>query len=222
MAMAANMASDNLSSLIAEALDTFGERKPLWQLMFGGVFDRFPRLKVAFTEIHCDWVPETLTILDGFVKEHPMGMNLLPSEYWARHCAVGASCARFGDLAVRHEVGIDKVMFATDYPHVESSWPNSLEFVRATMGELPEAEVRKMLGNNAVAFYGLDKEYLDAIAQRVGPLPVSILGGPEVDPFLIDNFDQRAGLRKPVNLHMDELVEQVERDAREAHGVANS
>jgi hypothetical protein len=39
---------------------------------------------------------------------------------------------------------------------------------------------------------------------------------------LIDNFDQRAGLRKPVNLHMDELVEQVERDAQEAHGLANS
>jgi hypothetical protein len=105
---------------------------------------------------------------------------------------------------------------------VESSWPNSLEFVRATMGEMPEAEVRKMLGNNAIEFYGLDKEYLDGIARRVGPLPVSILGGPQVDPFLIDNFDQRAGLRKPVNLHMDELVEQVERDAQEAHGLANS
>jgi len=220
MAMAAGMASDNLSSLIAEALDTFGERKPLWQLMFSGVFDRFPRLKVAFTEIHCDWVPETLAILDKFAKEHPMNMKLLPSEYWVRHCAVGASCARFGDLAVRHDVGLEKVMFATDYPHVEGTWPNTLEFIRTTMADLPEFEVRKILGNNAIEFYGLDKDYLDGIARRVGPLPVSILGAPPVDPFFVDNFDQRAGLRKPVNLHIDELIPQIEKDAREAGDMA--
>lgn len=48
------------------------------------------------------------------------------------------------------------------------------------MTNLPEYEVRKMLGDNAIEFYGLDKDYLDGIARRVGPLPVTILGAPEV------------------------------------------
>ena len=184
MAAAANMAAEKVSSLIAEALDTFGERRALWQLMFGGVFDRFPGLKVAFTEIHCDWIPETLTVLDKFVQERPGTATLLPSEYWKRNCAVGASAMRYGDVAARHGVGLTKVMFGTDYPHVEGTWPNTLDFIRETMREIPEDEIRRLLGYNAIDFYGLDREYLDACAQRCGPMPADILGSHQtVDPF---------------------------------------
>jgi predicted TIM-barrel fold metal-dependent hydrolase len=215
MSLAATMAEGNLSSLIAEALDTFGERRSLWQLMFGGVFDRFPRLKVAFTEIHCDWVPETLVILDRFAKERAIAMELLPSQYWQRHCAAGASCARYGDIEARHQVGLDKVMFGTDFPHVESSWPNTLDFIRETMSDMTEDEARMVLGGNAIDFFGLDRDYLDGVARRVGPMPIDVLGGHhQVDAWLVDNFDKRGGLRKKANLHLDKLHAQLEQDAQ--------
>jgi hypothetical protein len=217
MAAAATMAEGQLTSLIAEALDTFGERRPLWQFMFGGAFDRFPGLKVAFTEIHCDWLPETLAILDKYAKENPGLLAKLPSAYFAEHCAVGASAMRYGDVAVRHEVGLTKLMFGTDYPHVEGTWPNTLDFLRETMRDIPEAEVRELVGYNAIEFFGLDREYLDACAMRCGPMPADILGeGQTVDPFLVDHFDLRAGLRKKPNVHVDKLLPQIQADARDA------
>jgi predicted TIM-barrel fold metal-dependent hydrolase len=217
MAAAATMAEDQLTSLIAEALDTFGERRPLWQFMFGGVFDRFPRLKVAFTEIHCDWVPGTLALLDDYARQHPGLLERLPSEYFERHCAVGASAMRYGDVAVRHEVGLSKLMFGTDYPHVEGTWPNTLDFIRETMREIPEDEVRLLLGGNAIEFFDLDRAYLDQCALRCGPMPAQLLGPDQsVDPFLVDHFDQRAGLRKSANLHLDKLLAQVEADVEQA------
>lgn len=148
------------NSFLSELFETFGERRPLWQLMWGGVFDRFPRLKVAFQEIHADWVPPTLAYLDRLHANDPGVMKLKPSEYWTRHCGVGTSLMRYGDVAVRHEVGVDKLMFGSDYPHFEGTWPNTHDWIRATLGEVPEVEARAILGENAIEFYGLDRALL--------------------------------------------------------------
>jgi predicted TIM-barrel fold metal-dependent hydrolase len=103
------LADEAASSVLAEALDTFVERRALWQLMWGGVFDRYPHLKISFVEIHCDWVPWTLAQLDKYAAETPM--KLKPSEYWERHCAIGGSCLRYGDVAARNALGIEELMF---------------------------------------------------------------------------------------------------------------
>lgn len=185
--------------LLEKAFQTFGERRPLWQLMWGGVFDRFPQLKVAFVEVHGDWVPATLAYLDRVHATEPGPMKLTPSEYWRRHCAVGGSLMRYGDVAARHEIGLDKLMFGTDFPHLESTWPNTKDYIRATLDDIPVEEARAILGENAINFYGLDRALLEKTAKRIGPLPSEILGGGHrVDPRLLRHFEFSTGIHKPV------------------------
>jgi predicted TIM-barrel fold metal-dependent hydrolase len=192
--------------------DTFVERRPLWQLMFGGVFDRFPGLRVSFVEIHCDWVPATLAYLDRRHAEGASTMKLKPSEYWERHCAIGGSLMRHSDVAVRHEVGLNKFMFGTDYPHPESSWPNTHDAIRTTLGGVPEFEARRILGINAIEFYGLDRELLAKEARRCGPVAAQVLGQHHVDEAILKSFEDRAGIGKSPRIHAERLADAVDED----------
>jgi predicted TIM-barrel fold metal-dependent hydrolase len=205
-------ASDHQSSFLAEFFESFVERRPLWQLMWGGVFDRFERLKVAFVEVHCDWVPATLEYLDHVHTAEPGPMRLTPSEYWRRHCGVGLSLMRYGDVAARRGVGIEKLMFGTDFPHVEGSWPNTHDWIRATLGSVPESEARQILGENAINFYGLDWPLLTKTAKRIGPLPSDLFGHHVVDRELIRHFEYRAGIDKLADVKEDRLAQTVEED----------
>ena len=131
------------------------ERRTLWQMMWGGVFDRFPNLRVVFTEIRADWLPATLAHLDRRYIETGRPMKLTPSEYWRRNCASGASFMRRSDLAARDVVGIDRMMFGTDYPHTEGTFPRSKEQVSIDFAGIPDAEVYQMVVGNAARLYGL-------------------------------------------------------------------
>lgn len=207
-----NLDSQKQDSILVEFFESFDERRALWQLMWGGVFDRFPRLKVAFIEIHGDWVPGTLAFLDAKHAADPGPLTMKPSEYWARHCAIGNSLMRYGDVAARHGVGVERVMFGTDYPHMESTWPNTQDWIRVTLGSIPEVEARGILGENAIKFYGLDRALLEKTAKRIGPLPGEIFGEHHVDPRIIQHFSFRAGIDKPINLHSERLAEVFEID----------
>ena len=75
---------------------------------------------------------------------------------------------RYGEVRARHEIGIDKLMFGTDYPHMEGTWPNTQDWIRTTLGAIPETEARMILGENAIEFYGLDRELLERTARHRG------------------------------------------------------
>ncbi|MBO0854283.1 MAG: amidohydrolase family protein [Nocardia sp.] len=199
-------------SLLAQFFESFTERRPLWQLMWGGVFDRFPKLKVVFDEIHADWVPPTLAYLDAKHAAEPGAMKLTPTEYWKRHCGVGTSLMRYGDVAVRHEIGIEKVMMGTDYPHMEGTWPNTHDWIRQTLGGIPENEARAILGENCIDFYGLDRPLLEKHAKRVGPLVGELFDGRQLDPKLVKHFEFRAGIGKSVNFDEAQMTEAFEND----------
>ena len=96
-------------------------------------------------------------------------MSLRPSEYFARNIGVGASCVLRPDLDVRDEVGLDKVMWGNDFPHPEGSWPNTAQYFKDNFSNFPERDGRKILGENAVNFYGLDRQRLQVIANEIGP-----------------------------------------------------
>jgi predicted TIM-barrel fold metal-dependent hydrolase len=154
--------------------------RPMWHLIFGGVFEKFPGLKFAITEVSEFWVPHLLEMMDvrasvkhttGKLGDFRSNLSMLPSEYFKRNCWIGAS-ALFdeGSTAVRHEIGIDRVMWGTDYPHPEGSLPKTREKLVTYMKGLPETEIDAMLGANALNCYGLDAGPLNAIAARIGPL----------------------------------------------------
>ncbi len=165
-----------------------------WQLMAGGTFDRHPDLTLAFTEVRADWVPATLAYLDRRFEQGDAPMRRRPSEYWQSNCMTGASSIKRSEVRLRHEIGVDKIMFGRDFPHTEGTWPNTRDWLRDALADVPEVEARMMLGENAVGCYGLDRAALLRIAARIGPRPADILGGRQpVDPALLANFGQRSG-----------------------------
>jgi len=153
-------------------------RRGLAQLTFGGVFDRHPSLKIVFTEQRVTWVGETLMDLDSAYldpnRNIPDAPLRRPSEYWKANCYIAGSFMAPYEAARRDEVGVDNLMWGTDYPHVEGTWPRTKLALRNTFSEVPEPEARKILGDNAVRVFGLDGGELRKIADRIGPTPQEI------------------------------------------------
>lgn len=158
--------------------------RALWDLIFGGAFERHPNLQLVLTEQGSGWIPDTIQSLDFFHQrflgpEHmnevkiagpvARSLSLTPSEYWQRNCAVGASFLRPSECELRHEIGVGQIIWGSDYPHTEASWPYSLEGLRLTFADVPPNEVQAMLATNAASIYGFDLDALVPIAEKVGP-----------------------------------------------------
>ena len=73
------------------------------------------------------------------------------------------------DVALRHQLGVDRIMWGADYPHHEGTYPHTLTALRVNFAGLPESEVRAMTSLNAAEVYGFDLDYLQAIADRSVP-----------------------------------------------------
>ena len=82
---------------------------------------------------------------------------------------IGASCVLRPDLEGRADIGLEKIMWGSDFPHPEGSWPNTAQYFKDNFSHFPEADGRKILGENAVKFYGLDRQRLQAVADQIGP-----------------------------------------------------
>jgi len=158
--------------------------RALWHLIFGGVFERHPALRLVLTEQGSDWIPAVLRTLDYFFDRFRSGdataeakfggpavagLSLRPSEYFARNCFVGATFMKPSEIPLRHEIGIDKLMWGSDFPHDEGTYPYSREALRRTFHALPEPELEAILAGNAAQIYGFDLAALKPLADRIGP-----------------------------------------------------
>jgi predicted TIM-barrel fold metal-dependent hydrolase len=155
-------------------------------LLISGVFHRFPKLKYILTEAGCAWVPQTLEHLDriwgtvrqGFAGEFQFNKDSMPPEapsfYAKRHCHYGASSASPIEMEGREIVGVERILWGTDYPHYEGTYPNTRKSLRHTFNDVPEAEVRQMVGGNAAQLYDFDLEKLAPLAERIGPRPEEV------------------------------------------------
>jgi predicted TIM-barrel fold metal-dependent hydrolase len=85
-----------------------GPRRLLWQLMLGGVFDRYPSLKFVLTEIRADWLPATLDLLDAKAAELTTPLKMKPSEYFARNCVMAPSSPHRAEIELRHQIGVER------------------------------------------------------------------------------------------------------------------
>jgi len=152
--------------------------RPLTFLIWGGVFERFSRLRVAVTEGTSIWVPEYLALLDFRYEEthfaaklgdYRSHLSMKPSAYFRRNVFLGASCMPRREVELRHEIGLANLMWGSDYPHPEGTWPNTREQMLEAFRGLPEAEAAALLGGNAARVYGFDVEKLAPVAARIGP-----------------------------------------------------
>ncbi len=159
-------------------------RRPLLMMLLGGVFERFPELKVVMTEQGARWLPQELEFLDGVLssvrKRGAIGelrfaqevvLPLSATEYLARNVWFGLSFPHREDVAaVRDTIGLDRIMWGSDYPHDEGTYPYTTEALRQVFAGWDPADVRKVLGETAAAIYGFDLEALAPHAAEVGPL----------------------------------------------------
>ncbi len=160
-------------------------QRGIGHLILGGVLERFPDLKFVFTETGCVFLSMQLMTLDAefqqgrtkgatgypFFRRVAESSSLTPSEYFRRNCYVGASLMTSMDLGLRHQLGVDRLMWGADYPHHEGTFPHTDLALRLSFGDVPEAEVRAMTSLNAADVYGFDLDYLQTIADKIGPTP---------------------------------------------------
>jgi predicted TIM-barrel fold metal-dependent hydrolase len=182
---------------------SFYSQRPLVQFILSGVFERFPKLKFVITETGGAWVPGLMKNLDrtldrirktgrtgelAYSDEHKL--NKLASEYFAQNCYVGVSQPGPLDAAARYDIGLDRFMWGSDYPHDEGTMPYTSEHLRQIFSGAPEAEMRKILAGNAAAVYGFDLDKLAPLASKVGPTvgeiatPLDVLPDPPNEALL--------------------------------------
>jgi predicted TIM-barrel fold metal-dependent hydrolase len=173
-------------------------RRALHQMIFGGVFERHPDLQLVLTEQPGDWWPYTLRELDSAWMAHSHAFRdqvpRLPSEYCARNVAIGSSfLAHFEAEAAVRDGYADKIMWGSDYPHMEGTYQRphhdddpsmSVLAMRHTFAGLGDEAIRAMAGENAVRVYGLDHDELTQVAHRIGAPTVLELSTPiaEIPP----------------------------------------
>ena len=186
-------------------------RQALTRLVFGGVFERHPKLKLVYTEVIDTWWTSTLARLDNValfiarqdglrptqrVNAQSGGLTRLPrlpSEYCMENVFIGWTVlAPFeAEDAVRN--GYDsQVLWGSDYPHPEGSWqyprtddeePMTHLHLRDSFARLPADRAAAMIGGNAIRVYGLDAAKLQRVAERINSLTYEQLATPfEVEP----------------------------------------
>lgn len=136
------------------------------QLVVSGVFDRFPKLQIYWAENNVGWLPYFYEQIDHeysvnrYWAERQLGLprlKRLPSEYLKEHAHWGFFEDRVG-VKLRHEVGVERMMWSTDFPHVVTRWPHSLATLESQMAGVPQEERWKMVAGNAIEFFKLDHQ----------------------------------------------------------------
>ena len=129
------------------------------QLIFTGVFERFPRLHISMIETGIGWIPHFLEQIDDRYWRNRSWGNIpiteAPSYYWYRNMSATFITDRNG-IFNRHGAGIDNVMWSTDYPHHGNDWPYSRKVIEDMMAGIPRAERDRIVAGNAVRIFGLD------------------------------------------------------------------
>ena len=140
---------------------TWWPARPMWFLLWSGAFERYPNLKFCATEGGCWWLPQLLWFWDrlwmGQKGSEKLGagaftgkVDMLPSEYIDRNCFTGLANVKRRELGQRYEIGIQNMLWGTDFPIDET---------------------RVMLGLSAGETFGFDMEALRKISDKIGPTP---------------------------------------------------
>lgn len=131
----------------------------LASLIFGEVFERFPRLQLVSAENDVTWLDHFMYRADHsyerFRYREPVKLSMLPSEYIRRQLHV---CFQFEELGMDliHRLGAENIMWSSDYPHSDSTWPRSREFIQGITKAIPADATRKIVSTNAARLYGLE------------------------------------------------------------------
>jgi predicted TIM-barrel fold metal-dependent hydrolase len=136
-------------------------RMSLSHMIFSGVFERYPKLQVGAVEHEVSWVPHFLDRLDYNYTQRPPSGNwytfkedMLPSDYFHRNVFLGFQEDELG-IELRHRIGVDNLLWGSDYPHPESTFPRSREIIEEILVDCTDDEKAKIAGGNSARIYHL-------------------------------------------------------------------
>jgi predicted TIM-barrel fold metal-dependent hydrolase len=123
--------------------------------LWSGVPLRYPQLNIAMSEGGLGWVPMLMDRADYVLhhsasgsESHAWPSELLPSEVLRRNfwfCSIDDPSV----VALRHKIGVEHIMVESDYPHADSSWPDTQQVLADAWGSLPDDELRAVAAGNA-------------------------------------------------------------------------
>lgn len=127
--------------------------------IFSGVLDRFPDLQVFFAEVDCGWLPYFAQQADDNYLRHARSelkdveLARSPSDYMKGRFPASFITDPIA-IANRHEIGVHRMLWSSDYPHITSDWPFSWRTVNATFTGVPDDEKHAILAGNAMRLFG--------------------------------------------------------------------
>ena len=131
------------------------------RMLFSGLFERFPRLKVLLVEANIGWIPAMLEQTDDMFLRYRWftrtadRLPTMPSRVFHRNFWATFMVDTVG-LELRHRLNVDHIMWSTDYPHTGTDWPNSRITIERLFRGMAAAEVKKMVHTNCKLLYRLD------------------------------------------------------------------
>jgi len=126
----------------------------LMQMIYGAVFEKFPALQLVIGESGIGWIPYILERMNLEWEEQfrDLELTMKPSDYWRRNCHATFQSDPAG-LKLIDRLGAENVMWASDFPHPDGVWPDSLETIREEFAEVSDAVRQKIICDNARSLY---------------------------------------------------------------------
>jgi predicted TIM-barrel fold metal-dependent hydrolase len=145
----------------SRATKAFYPALSMCDMIFSGVFERYPKLMLAIVEFELSWAPNIIASMDYTYRErHEEAIyrfkdGMRPSDFFRRNVVLSFQEDALG-IRVRDVIGVDNMMWGSDYPHSESTFPQSRKILTEILAGVPEAEQAKIVGTNTARVYRFD------------------------------------------------------------------
>lgn len=127
----------------------------LASLIFAGVLEKYPRIRLVLGESGIGWIPYILWRMDAEWEDQfkDLSLTMPPSAYWRRQCWATYQTDPIG-IKLIDELGANKIMWGSDFPHPDGVWPDSQEYIQKELGHLPADVRERIVCRNAAELYG--------------------------------------------------------------------
>ena len=139
-------------------LELFGEAGPVLanEFIFGGIFDRFPKLTIFLSEYDASWLPILKYRVDRIEKFPGLAPLKRPARAYVEENVVVGIINDPLAAKLRHDIGVDRIMWGSDFPHPPCPYPHTRERIGEILAGIPEEDRAAIVSGNVTRLYGID------------------------------------------------------------------
>jgi len=154
------------SEVISATVAFFNSYVSIADFVFSGVLDRFPALKLAYSEGQAGWLPYAIERMDYAYRHHIWARDEVPlpetPSTYIRRNVFGCIFADRHAIENAHEIGIDNLMFEVDFPHTDSTYPHTFRHLEQQFAGVDADTTYRILRGNAIRLFQLDFDRVSA------------------------------------------------------------